>query len=416
VRFDLTTLAHRAGELATTPDASEDDRHAAGLFLVVTVGAAMAGLLWGIAYVALGRPVSAAIPGGFTVAAAAAVVAAMSRHRLGRLRELVLLLMLLLPPLLQASLGGFVKGSAVVLWAFMAPLGALVFFGVRAAFVWLGAFLAIAVVGALLESRLAAGAPSFPAPIETAWFAFNLSGVAALVTLVLAYFRSQRDQAMARSESLLLNVLPPEIALRLKRNENPIADRFEEVSVLFGDLVGFTMRSATEEPEETVAVLNEFLSAFDVLAAHLGLRPIRTLGDSYVVVAGVPVPRQDHCEAIAEMALGMMDAVARLNQANGWDIQFRIGINTGPAIAAVVGRHRFTYDVWSDAVNTASRMESSGVPGQIQVTQATYDRLRDRYRFEARGQIDVKGKGLLSTYFLVGRANASRRRDLRQQP
>jgi len=416
VRFDLTTLAHRAGELVTTSDASEDDRHAAGLFLVVTIGGATAGLLWAIAYVALGRPVSAAIPGGFAVAAAAAVVAAMSRRRLGRLRELVLVLMLMLPPLLQASLGGYVKGSAVLLWAFMAPLGALVFFGVRAAFVWLGAFLTIAVAAAFLESRMAAGAPSFPSPIEAAWFAFNLSGVAALVTLVLGYFRSQRDQAMARSESLLLNVLPPEIASRLKRNEHPIADRFEEVSVLFGDLVGFTIRSATEEPEETVAVLNEFLSAFDVLAAHLGLRPIRTLGDSYLVVAGVPVPRTDHCEAIAEMALGMMDEVARLNRANGWDIQFRIGINTGPAIAAVVGRHRFTYDVWSDAVNMASRMESSGVPGRIQVAEATYDRLRGSYRFEPRGQIDVKGKGLLSTYFLIGRASASSRPDLPQQP
>ena len=416
MRFDLTTLAHRAGELVTTSAASEDDRHAAGLFLVVTVGATMAGLLWGVAYLALGRTVSAAIPGGFAVVAIAAAVVATSRHRLGRLREFVLLLMLSLPPLLQASLGGYVKGGAVLVWAFMAPLGALVFFGVRAAFVWLGAFLAIAITSAFLESRLAAGAQSFPAPIEAAWFAFNLCGVAALVTLVLAYFRSQRDLAMARSESLLLNVLPPEIASRLKRNEHPIADRFEEVSVLFGDLVGFTIRSAGEEPEETVAVLNEFLSAFDVLAAHLGLRPIRTLGDSYLVVAGVPVPRVDHCEAIAEMALGMMDEVARLNQANGWEIQFRIGINTGPAIAAVVGRHRFTYDVWSDAVNTASRMESSGVPGRIQVTEATYDRLCESYRFEPRGQIDVKGKGPLLTYFLVGRASASPRPDPPQQP
>lgn len=375
--------------------------------MVVAVGAAAAGLLWGVAYAVLGRPVSAAIPGGFAVAAAAAALIVITRHRLGRSRELLLFLILLLPVMLQASLGGYVQGSAVLLWGFIAPLGALVFFGVRAAIPWLAAFLLTAVVSAIFEPAVTKFAPSFPTAIDTAFFALNLSGVAALVTLVLAYFRTQRDQAMERSESLLLNVLPAEIARRLKRKEYPIADRFEEVSVLFGDLVGFTVRSATEEPEETVAILNEFLSAFDVLAAHLGLRPIRTLGDSYVVVAGVPVPRRDHCEAIAEMALGMMDEVGRLNQANGWDIKFRIGINTGTAIAAVVGRHRFTYDVWSDAVNTASRMESSGVPGRIQVTDATYDRLHESYRFEPRGEIEVKGKGLMSTYFLVGRASAS---------
>jgi len=173
--------------------------------------------------------------------------------------------------------------------------------------------------------------------------------------------------------------------------------------VLFADMVGFTERSAAEPPDVTVAVLNEFLSAFDELAQQHGLRPIRTTGDSYLLVGGLPVPRPDHAQAVANMALDMLDRVNGLNRQHGWAVAFRVGVNSGPAMAAVVGRHRFTYDVWSDTVNTASRMESSGAPGRIQVTEETYRRLAGTHRFECRGQIDIKGKGQMTTYFLLGR-------------
>jgi len=139
------------------------------------------------------------------------------------------------------------------------------------------------------------------------------------------------------------------------------------------------------------------------LAQQHGLRPIRTTGDSYLVVGGLPVPRADHAQAVANMALDMLEGVNRLNQENGWAVGFRIGVNSGPAMAAVVGRHRFTYDIWSDTVNTASLMESSGAPGRIQVTEETYSRLSLTHRFECRGQIDIKGKGPMTTYFLIGR-------------
>jgi len=325
------------------------------------------------------------------------------RRRIGYLPGFFLLLILLLPAFLQASLGGYVKGSAVIVWSFNAPLLALVLFGPRAGWQWLAGFVAVVSISAMLEPLLSNSAPALPAAAQTVLFAFNFCGVAAVVTLVLAYFRIQRDEAMARSERLLLNVLPPEIAQRLKRDEYPIADRFDEVTILFADLVGFTARSAAESPEVTVTMLNEFLSAFDVLAQQYGLRPIRTMGDSYMVVGGLPVARRDHAEAIAEMALDMLRDVEALNERHGWGARFRVGVNSGPAVAAVVGRHRFTYDVWSDAVNTASRMESSGVPGRIQVTEETYRRLQARYRFEPRGEIDVKGKGTMRTYFLLGR-------------
>ncbi|TMF58740.1 MAG: adenylate/guanylate cyclase domain-containing protein [Chloroflexi bacterium] len=395
--------ARGAAELATKPGGRDEDRLASGLFLLVTGSGAAAGALWALAYVLLGRPLSAAVPGAFAVAATAVGIMLLRRRKLGRLRELMLLLILLLPAVLQASLGGYVKGSAVVMWSFFAPLSALVFFGPRAGWAWLAGFVAVTGVLAVLDGRVAQSVRPLPETAQTALFAFNLCGVAALVTLVLAYFRIQRDQATERSERLLLNVLPPEIAERLKRKEYPIADRFDDVSVLFADMVGFTERSAGESPEVTVGVLNEFLTAFDELAQQHGLRPIRTTGDSYLVVGGLPVAKPDHAEAVANMALDMLDKVDSLNRLRGWAVSFRIGINSGPAMAAVVGRHRFTYDVWSDAVNTASRMESSGVPGRIQVTEETYRRLIATFEFECRGEIDVKGKGVMRTYFLIGR-------------
>ena len=395
--------ARRAAELAAKPGERDEDRLASGLFLLVSASGAAAGALWALAYALLGRPLSAAVPGAFSVAATAVVIRLLRRRDLGRLREFMLLLILLLPAVLQASLGGYVKGSAVIMWSFFAPLSALVFFGPRAGWGWLAGFVSVTGVSALLDGQLAQSIPPLPETAQTALFAFNLCGVAAIVTLVLAYFRIQRDQATERSERLLLNVLPPEIAERLKREEYPIADRFDDVSVLFADMVGFTERSAGESPEVTVGVLNEFLSAFDELAQRHGLRPIRTTGDSYLVVGGLPVAKPDHAEAVANMALDMLDNVDGLNRLHGWAVSFRIGVNSGPAMAAVVGRHRFTYDVWSDTVNTASRMESSGVPGRIQVTEETYRRLSATYEFECRGELDIKGKGRMRTYFLVGR-------------
>jgi len=395
--------ARRAADLAAKPGGRDDDRLASGLFLLVTASGAVAGLLWAVAYALLGRPLSALVPGAFAVVAALVGMRLVRSREMGRLRELVLLLILLLPAVLQASLGGYVKGSAVIMWSFFAPLSALVFFGPRDGWAWLGGFIAVTAVSALVDAPLARSISPLPYGAQTALFVFNLCGVAAIVTLVLAYFKIQRDEAMQRSERLLLNVLPPEIAERLKRQEYPIADRFDDVSVLFADMVGFTERSAAEAPDVTVAVLNEFLSTFDELAQHHGLRPIRTTGDSYLVVGGLPVPRSDHAQAVANMALDMLDGVNRLNRQHGWAVGFRIGINSGPAMAAVVGRHRFTYDIWSDTVNTASRMESSGVSGRVQVTEETYARLSRTHRFECRGEIDIKGKGPMTTYFLIGR-------------
>jgi class 3 adenylate cyclase len=206
-----------------------------------------------------------------------------------------------------------------------------------------------------------------------------------------------------RSERLLLNVLPAPIATRLKAGEAVIADAFPEVSVLFADLVDFTRRSRRIGPAQVVATLNELFSVFDRLAQRQGLEKIKTIGDAYMVAGGLPQPRPDHAEAIAEMALAIRDEVARRTDPSGQPLQVRIGIDTGPVEAGVIGTSKFSYDLWGDTVNTASRMESHGIAGCIQVTERTYQRLRDGYRFQRRGPIQVRGMGEMVTYFLVGR-------------
>jgi class 3 adenylate cyclase len=258
-------------------------------------------------------------------------------------------------------------------------------------------------VAPLLDASVAQNVRPLPNIASLVLFALNIAGIGQLTFLAISYFRAQRDAAERRSERLLLNVLPEAIAARLKRGEEPIADHYDDVSVLFADLAGFTVRSAHETPAETVAVLNEVFSVFDGLVSRYGLEKIRTIGDSYMVAAGAPVARTDHAHAICAMALDLKREVARLNAEHDWDLSFRIGINSGPAVAGIVGREKFHYDLWGDTVNVASRMESHGLPDQIQVTEAVYERLKDDFVFERRGLVEVKGKGATLTYFLIGR-------------
>jgi len=215
--------------------------------------------------------------------------------------------------------------------------------------------------------------------------------------------RYQREE----SEQLLLNILPKPIAERLKLNEDTIADTFPEATVMFADIVGFTQLSAQISAKQLVELLNKIFSQFDKLADKHRLEKIKTIGDAYMVVGGLPTPRPDHAIAIAEMALDMQVAVTKVNTKLklelGQPLQIRIGINTGPVVAGVIGLKKFIYDLWGDTVNTASRMESQGIPDCIQVTASTYELLKDRYHFEQRGPIEVKGKGMMTTYLLTAR-------------
>ncbi len=209
------------------------------------------------------------------------------------------------------------------------------------------------------------------------------------------------QESQKQSERLLLNILPLSIAERLKQDTSAIAEHFDEVTILFADIVGFTPLSTRIKPAELVNLLNEIFSTFDELTEKHGLEKIKTIGDAYMVVGGLPIPKPDHAEAVAQMALDMQKAIAHFQAKYSEQLQIRIGINTGSVVAGVIGTKKFIYDLWGDAVNVASRMESSGVPGKIQVTEATYERL-ERYEFEQRGQVAVKGRGEMTTYWLVG--------------
>ena len=206
-----------------------------------------------------------------------------------------------------------------------------------------------------------------------------------------------------KSERLLLNILPHSIAERLKRGERTIADRFAAVTVLFADLCDFTALANQTDPDDLVTLLNELFSRFDLLADRHGLEKIKTIGDSYLLVGGLPLPRPDHAEAVAEMALEMLEAVRDLNHDSGIRLRVRIGLNTGPVVAGVIGRKKFTYDLWGAAVNLASRMQSSGLPGHIHVPASFEERLRDRFVFMERGPVHCKGFGEIHTCFLLAK-------------
>ncbi len=222
------------------------------------------------------------------------------------------------------------------------------------------------------------------------------------ITVRKAWQEALRNE-QEQSDRLLLNILPQLIAERLKQQQSTIADSFDEVTVLFADLVGFTELASRLSPTQLVELLNQIFSAFDELSQGYGLEKIKTIGDAYMVVGGLPKPRKDHAEAVAEMALGMQKIIHHFNTQNNQALSLRIGINTGPVVAGVIGIKKFTYDLWGDTVNTASRMESQGKANRIQVTEETYKRLKDKFLLEDRGEIPVKGKGKMQTYFLLGK-------------
>lgn len=219
--------------------------------------------------------------------------------------------------------------------------------------------------------------------------------------------RKQAEEALRlereKSERLLLNILPQPIAELLKQQSGSIATQFEAATILFADIVDFTRLSAELSATELVGLLNEIFSTFDALADQYDLEKIKTIGDAYMVVGGIPTHREDHAEAIAEMALAMQRAIKAFTWPDGKSFQVRIGINTGPVVAGVIGIKKFIYDLWGDAVNVASRMESQGLAGGIQVTATTYQHLCDKYVFTVRGTIEVKGKGPMMTYLLTDR-------------
>lgn len=365
---------------------------------------AVLALIWVGTYAVLGLWLSAAIPFVYQIASAASIYLFARTRRYQFFRSSQLAMSLVLPFVLQWSLGGFGTSSAIGLWALSCPVGALLFVNARQAVPWFLAFLVLVVVSAAVDPVLSEHAPDLPDSLVVTFFGLNILGVSTTVYLLLQYFVRARERALAESERLLLNVLPAAVAARLKESDQIIADGFGEVTVLFADIVGFTGLAEELAPREVVLLLDRVFSGWDALAEQHGLEKIKTIGDAYMVAGGLPEPRPDHTEAVAEMALAMNAELERCLAGAGRMLEVRIGIDTGPVVAGVIGRAKFIYDLWGDTVNTASRMESHGLAGEIQVTERVHQRLRDRYELRPRGPIEIKGKGPLSTYFLVGKA------------
>jgi class 3 adenylate cyclase len=358
---------------------------------------------WVITYAALGLWLPAVLPFVYQVASAAGIVVFARTRRYRLFRRSQLWLSLLLPFALQWSLGGFENSSAVCLWAITAPLGALMFVGARQATPWFAGFVALVAVSGIIDPTLAAHAPDIPTAVVVTFFVLTIVGSTTTAYVLLQYFVQSREAEQARSERLLLNVLPEPVAARLKHGQGIIADSCTGVTVLFADIVGFTPLAERLAAHEVVAMLDRVFARWDELAARYGVEKIKTIGDAYMVAGGIPLPRDDHAEAIAEMALAMSDGLEAVAEENGVALKVRIGIDTGPVVAGVIGRAKFIYDLWGDTVNTASRMESHATPGSIQVTERAYELLRGRYDLRRRGTVDVKGKGPMTTYLLVGR-------------
>jgi adenylate cyclase len=364
---------------------------------------------WGAVYLVLNEPLAAAIPWTYSAGAAISltVFAVTGRYRTFRLVQLCLILVL--PFLLQLALGGFVNASAVIIWSLLAPLGALAMVGRRQAVAWFVAYAALIVAAQLIRPSLEID-NNLPDAAIAVFFIANIVAATGVSFYALYYFVGQKDVALAelareraRSDRLLLNVLPQEIADQLKTDETKlIATYHESVSILFADLAGFTPLAEGRAPEDVVVLLNDVFTYFDGLVAGQGLEKIRTMGDAYMVASGIPTARDDHATVLANVALGMLQYQPSPGLTQDQPLGFRVGMSSGPAVAGVIGRSKFQYDVWGDTVNTASRMESQGVPGRIQLSPGAYALLADDFVCEPRGSVDVKGKGSMDTWFLIG--------------
>jgi adenylate cyclase len=391
--------------IGVDPNDVEDVRQKKALLVLLAVLILPVSVVWGSLYLGFGEPVGVIPFVYFAVSICSLLVFARNRN-FHLLLNIQLLDILLTTTAGQMFIGGFLPSGGVALWGILAPLGALVFLELRQAVRWFVAFVIVFVLTGVAGEILFVDA-DVPTWFTSTMLALNIVGAGSVAFAVLASFASQRNAALAalrveqeKSEGLLLNMLPVSIAERLKAATQTIADHVDAASIVFADVVDFTPLAQTLPPAETVGILDRLFSEFDALVERHALEKIKTIGDAYMAAAGVPDPRPDHARAAALLGLEMRDMVATSSAAQG--LRLRIGINSGPVVAGVIGTKRLVYDLWGDAVNTASRMESHGTAGEVQISRATYELVKDEFVCTPRGTIEVKGKGRMETWYLVG--------------
>jgi guanylate cyclase len=397
----------RLADVGADPTDDEESRLQKALLVLIAILILPIAGTWAVLYLAFGAWTGYVAVAYGMVSIASIVVFSRTRN-FPMLLNTQLLAIAVSPTLSMIPIGGWLPTGGVGLWGIMAPLGALVFGGVAAGIRWFVLWLVLFLGSGVLAAVLGTVSP-MPAWFSNLMLALNVAVGGVIVFTLLALFAKQREDAhvalrgaQERAENLLLSILPGSIAERLKAAPGTIADQITAASVLFADVVDFTPRSSGLPAAEVVGLLDRLFGEFDGLAERYGLEKIKTIGDAYMVASGVPEPRPDHASALALLALDMVAATRPGGAVADLDFQLRIGINSGPVVAGVIGRKRFLYDLWGDAVNTASRMESQGTPNRIQITRATYELLRDEFECEPRGTVAVKGKGEMETWFLIG--------------
>ena len=396
----LESLLARLAAIGAKPGDDGETRVRKSLLVLISLAILPIALFWGVLYLALGSVVGY-IPLVYAAILAGAILV-FARTRNAEFLLLVNLIDIVLAPTLSMiPLGGFIGTSAVGIWGILAAMGALVFSGVRSSIRWYAAWVVIFMACGIL-GELYGGASGLPYWFTTTMLALNIVVGGTFVFALLAFFAQQRLDAQERADNLLLNILPRSIAERLKAKPQTIADQFSAASILFADVADFTPTVEKLAPAEVVDLLDHLFSRFDTLTEKYGLEKIKTIGDCYMVAAGIPTPRPDHATALAGLALDMLDAMRDDKDVAHLGLQLRIGINSGPVVAGVIGRKRFLYDLWGDAVNIASRMESHGTPGRIQISGSTYELVADAFECQPRGPVAVKGKGEMNTWYLVG--------------
>jgi guanylate cyclase len=396
-------LRERVLAIGADPRDTTDERFRKRLLVGVALFILPIAFVWGCLYWIIGEHAVALTPWAYFAGSAISLAVFARTRSFAFLRTAQLLLILVSPALGMIVIGGLDESSWVILWSLLAPLGAVAFDRPSRAWPWFAAFVATLLLAFPLSELVRPDGADLPNSFVRTFDVLNIVVVSFVAMLLLVTFARGRDDAQARVESLLLNVLPAEVAERLQADSHSIADHFDEASILFADVVDFTPLSDRLDAGEVVGLLDRLFTSFDELVDRYDVEKIKTIGDCYMVAAGVPRKRPDHAHALAALALEMPGCAKSCHpDAAAHDLRLRIGISSGPVVAGVIGRRRFLYDLWGDTVNMASRMESHGTPNTIQITRSTFELLRDDFVTEPIGLVDVKGKGAVETWRLVG--------------
>jgi adenylate cyclase len=396
-------LLARTLSLGADPLDTADERFRKRLLVGVAIIILPVAVVWGCLYWAVGEHEVALTPWAYATGSAISLAVFARTGSFGFLRTAQLLLILVVPAVGMVMIGGLDESSWVILWSLLAPLGAVAFDRPERAWPWFAAFVAVTVLAVALSDVVRPNGADLPDAFVLALDVLNIVIVSLVAMLLLVTFARGRETAQARVEALLLNVLPADIAQRLQSDPNSIADHFDDASILFADVVDFTPLSSRLDAREVVELLDRLFTSFDELVDRYDVEKIKTIGDCYMAAAGVPRQRPDHAQALAALAFEMLEcAKTCLPEGSEHDLRLRIGISSGPVVAGVIGRRRFLYDLWGDTVNMASRMESHGTPDAVQITRSTSELLRDDFVVEPLGLVDVKGKGAVETWRLVG--------------